>query len=258
MKKIMNLMTILASLSLLVACGPKEGPVNQLDQAQVEEGPGADQAGDDKELEEDQTLSIQVHPHNPSHVTALVNKDHSLPKDYAPSDLVQVQVPTVFDNSEANQLRQEAADQLVDLFQDASDQGFELLARSGYRSYATQADLFANYVQANGLEAAQTFSAQAGTSEHQTGLAMDITSPEVDYALTESYIDTEPGQWLANNAHRFGFIMRYPQGKEDITGYQFEPWHYRYFGPELASYLFENDLTYEEFLAEDEVADIID
>lgn len=89
----------------------------------------------------------------------------------------------------------------------------------------------ANY----GQEAADRFSAKPGASEHQSGLAMDITSADVDYQLTTDFINHESGQWLANHAHEFGFVLRYPEGKEHITGYQYEPWHYRYFGEKVAT-----------------------
>lgn len=102
----------------------------------------------------------------------------------------------------------------------------------------------ANY----GQEAADRFSAKPGASEHQSGLAMDITSADVDYQLTTDFINHESGQWLANHAHEFGFVLRYPEGKEHITGYQYEPWHYRYFGEKVATYLFENQITYEELV----------
>ncbi|WP_277630920.1 M15 family metallopeptidase, partial [Atopococcus tabaci] len=174
----------------------------------------------------------------------------SLEEDYAPEDLVTVEVPTVLEDPEIKQMRKEAADALKDMFDAAEKDGITLFARSGYRSYQTQVSLFQNYVSNHGEEAASKYSARPGQSEHQTGLAMDVTSESVNYQLTEEFGNTPEGEWVRENAHRYGFIIRYPKGKEAITGYIFEPWHLRYLGSELAADVHESGLTYEEYLAE--------
>lgn len=186
---------------------------------------------------------------NPS-VETLVNKEYSLPTLDDPEDLVTIKVDTVLDNEEVNQLREVAASALYDMFQDAEEDGIKLYARSGYRSYQTQVYLFDSYEQEHGEEKANKFSAKPGHSEHQTGLVMDVTAESVDLQLTEKFGETEEGKWLASNAHRYGFIIRYPQGKEDITKYIYEPWHIRYLGVDLATAIFESGLTYEEFVEE--------
>src|SRR5699024_2575641 len=107
------------------------------------------------------------------------------------------------------------------------------------------------YAERNGIEAANRYSAKPGQSEHQTGLVMDITSESVNFDLSEDFGKTPEGEWVANNAHLFGFIIRYPEGKEDITGYIYEPWHLRYLSPDVATAVFESELTYEEFFAKE-------
>lgn len=185
-------------------------------------------------------------------IKALVNREHPLTETDVPEDLVNVDVSTVLDNPEVNQLREEPAKALKLLFAGAEEEGFKLYARSGYRSFQTQEALFAGYAERAGEEEANRYSARAGQSEHQTGLAIDVTSESVSLKLTEDFGETEEGKWLAANAHQYGFIIRYPKGKEDVTGYIYEPWHIRYLGTELATDVFESGLTYEEYVAKKE------
>ena len=120
---------------------------------------------------------------------------------------------------------------------------------SGFRSYERQKDVFAQNVKKLGEETARRVSATPGQSEHQTGLAMDVTSPEIDFKLTTEFEKTREGKWVLENAHKYGFIIRYPKGKEAITGYDYEPWHLRYVGKEHAAYMKEHNLTLEEYLS---------
>lgn len=180
-------------------------------------------------------------------IDSLVNKERSLPSDYVPSDLVKLSVPTVLPNPEINQLRKVASDALSELFKAASAEGYSLSARSGYRSYSTQSSLYSSNVANKGIEYAQKYSAQPGHSEHQTGLAIDITASSANNQLTDSFGETPEGMWAAKNAHLFGFIIRYPKGKDSVTGYSYEPWHLRYVGKELAEKIFESGLTMEEW-----------
>lgn len=185
-------------------------------------------------------------------IIKLVNKENELGPDDHPDDLVTIDVPYVLDNPEVNQLREEASKALSAMFEEAKEEDVELFARSGFRSYQTQEALFNSYVEQNGIDEANRFSARPGQSEHQTGLVMDVTSEQVDYDLTEEFGNTSDGIWLKENAHRFGFIIRYPEDKEAITGYIYEPWHIRYLSKEVASAVFESGLTYEEFIKEEE------
>lgn len=178
----------------------------------------------------------------------LVNKERNLPKDYKPWDLVVPNVKFSFEEKlEKRYLRQEAADALEILFEGASQDGITLYAVSGYRSYATQDGLFNRKANAVGFEEANKLVAVPGQSEHQTGLSMDVSSKSVGFSLTEDFAHTDEGIWLKNNAHKYGFIIRFPQDKTDITGYSYEPWHIRYLGTDLATEVYESGLTLEEF-----------
>ncbi|MBU8878924.1 M15 family metallopeptidase [Bacillus sp. FJAT-29790] len=186
---------------------------------------------------------------NPTNVMVLVNKQFSLPDGYAPEDLVRPNVPFSFGDQdlEKSYMRQEAATALEKMFADAKMNGIDLFAVSGYRSYARQSTIFDAEVNKFGKEKAVQAVAIPGSSEHQTGLAMDLSSPSANYELSEEFGETKEGKWIAENAHRFGFILRYPKGKEDITGYMFEPWHFRYVGTPAAAVIYEKKLTLEEY-----------
>lgn len=180
----------------------------------------------------------------------LANKGHALDMDYLPNDLTPLRYYAEDRSKEGRFLREEAADHFHQMVEAAAADGYTLVMTTAYRSYGFQQILWNNYVATQGEEAAAKFSAKPGHSEHQTGLAVDISSPSVGTELTESFGKTKEGIWLAENAHQYGFILRYPKGKEDITGYQYEPWHFRYVGQSMATYIYENDLTLEEFLQE--------
>lgn len=188
---------------------------------------------------------------NPDDLLVLVNKRRSLPPDYVPPDLVVPNVPFPFkEDDPKKQMRAEAARALEQLFAAAKEAGLELYAQSGYRSYERQRAIFAFNAARKGEEVANMTSAYPGQSEHQTGLAMDVTSPKVGYDLIEEFGETPEGKWLAEHAARYGFIIRYPKGKEHITGYSYEPWHLRYVGVEHAQHIMANNLTLEEYLGQ--------
>ena len=131
----------------------------------------------------------------------------------------------------------------------AKPEGFELVAFSGFRSYEYQTTLYTNYVKRDGQEQADRYSARPGYSEHQTGLAFDIGElGKEDLWLTSEFGETPAGQWLLDHAHEYGFILRYPKGKEDITGFMYESWHFRYLGVELATKVKNKGVTLEEYL----------
>lgn len=181
---------------------------------------------------------------NPTDLLVLVNKTTSLDENYQPSDLVWVDLPGVRET----QLRKEAAAALEDLFAAAELKNLSLYCCSGYRSYQTQEELYAENVKIYGQKQADLVSAKPGQSEHQTGLAMDVTAESVNFDLLESFGQTTEGEFIKNNAHFYGFIIRYPEDKTDITGYAYEPWHLRYVGKDVAAEIDENNLTFEEYL----------
>ena len=182
---------------------------------------------------------------NPYHL--LVNKTTPLAESFVPMDLTIPNIKFPFTEvHEKKYLEATAATALEALFQDAISEGIHLTAISGYRSYTRQAQIYQNNVYRDGQAKADTYSARPGTSEHQSGLAMDISIPALNHQLTARFGETTEGKWLAENAHTYGYIIRYPKGKEHITGYTYEPWHIRYVGPELATLLYTEDLVFEE------------
>ncbi|MFE9080969.1 M15 family metallopeptidase [Bacillus mobilis] len=181
-------------------------------------------------------------------VQAVVNKEYGLPEDYKPEDLVVPNVPFSFSGTlEKSYLRKEAAEALERLFDLAKKEGIELNAVSGFRSYDYQKNLYANNVKRKGQEHTDRFSAKPGHSEHQTGLTMDVSSKSANNELELTFANTKEGKWLKENAYRAGFIIRYPKGKESITGYAYEPWHIRYVG-DIAESIYKKKLTLEEYM----------
>jgi D-alanyl-D-alanine carboxypeptidase len=188
---------------------------------------------------------------DPASIWIVANKQRPLqPKTYVPADLTvpSIQLRSNITNDE-RQVRRATADALVELSKAAATYGVTLTLESGYRSYNFQVNLYNRYVQQQGQDVADTQSARAGFSEHQTGLAADvggITRPGCN--VEQCFADTPEGQWVAANAFKYGFIIRYPEGKTPITGYTYEPWHLRYVGVELATEMHtKNILTLEEF-----------
>jgi D-alanyl-D-alanine carboxypeptidase len=184
----------------------------------------------------------------PMDINVLVNKTIMLPDGFAPSDLVEPNVPFIFkEKDEKRLMRKEAAAALEQLFAGAKKDGIYLAGVSGYRSYATQKSLFAYYVKTQGEETARKYSAEPGHSEHQTGLAMDVSGSDGKCAADDCFAGTPEANWLAKHAAEYGFIIRYPKGKEQITGYAYEPWHVRYVGKEVAAKVAAKGITLEEF-----------
>lgn len=189
-------------------------------------------------------------PEGGDETVQLVNKVCGLSKDYKPANL-QLTKYRATDRAEANQYMIDyAADAIDAMLEAAKEEGYTILVTTAYRSYSFQSTLYNNYVAQDGQAAADRYSARPGTSEHQSGLAADLTSATVNYRLTKDFGSTPEGQWLAQHAAEYGFILRYTADGEPITGYMYEPWHFRYVGVENATYIMENGLTLEEFIAE--------
>jgi zinc D-Ala-D-Ala carboxypeptidase len=172
-------------------------------------------------------------------IWVVANKQRPLnPKTYAPTDLVAV--------GGSQQLRQEAANALAQLIAAAKTEGLTISPLSGYRSYNTQVSVYNNEVNQYGQTVADSQSARPGHSEHQTGLAIDVGGGGC--GIEDCFGDTAPGKWVAANAYKYGFIIRYVPGKESITGYRAEPWHIRYIGTELSTEMQKQGVqTLEEF-----------
>ena len=177
---------------------------------------------------------------DPDDITVLVNKQYAIPEDYVPDDLV-----TVVDSSQ--QLRKEAAEAYEAFYNAAVAKGISIYSISGYRTNETQTLYWNNQVKVRGEEYASQYSAYPLRSEHQLGLAIDISYMTESDRLSESVADSEIGQFIVSDAYKYGFILRYPEDKTNITNYGYEPWHIRYVGVELATKLYEEDLTLEEY-----------
>lgn len=173
----------------------------------------------------------------------LVNKYNYLTEDYVPSNLENIS--TTYARS-GMQLVKEAKEAFETLSENAKKDGMNVIAMSSYRSYDYQVNLYNNYVAQDGKEAADKYSARPGYSEHQTGLAVDVYNLDLPYT---SFEETEEFTWMQENAYKYGFILRFPKDKVDITGYQYESWHYRYVGKKVAKEIKDNNLTLEEYIA---------
>lgn len=178
---------------------------------------------------------------NLNKTTLLVNKYYYLTEDYVPENLEEISLSYA---RSGMQLVHEAKEAFETLSEEAKKEGMNIIAMSSYRSYEYQVDLYNRYVETDGKEAADTYSARAGYSEHQTGLAVDVYNKELPYT---SFEQTEEFTWMEENAYKYGFILRFPKDKVNITGYQYESWHYRYVGEEVAEYIHKNNLTLEEY-----------
>ena len=207
---------------------------NSNDKSVVEE-PETPELPEEPEVKPDENGYIpnQTLPTEPTYINGILiaNKRYPLPSTFAP---------------EEDKTARAALDTMLAA---AKQQGFDLVAFSGYRSFEYQTTLYNNYVERDGADAADRYSARPGYSEHQTGLAFDIGEKgKEDLWLTEEFGETPAGQWLFTHADEYGFILRFPQNKEHITGYMYESWHYRYVGTEIAKEIKKRDITLEEYL----------
>jgi len=174
---------------------------------------------------------------NPDDALVIVNKHYAVPEGYEPSGLIDV--------GNGQRMKKDAGEALIKMINDVKDAGMYLQAQSGYRSISTQTRLYNSYVEQDGIEATDLVSAKPLHSEHHTGLAIDVSK---DGTLEKYFEDTPEFAWLSENAHKYGFILRYPNDKIDITGYDYEPWHYRYVGVEAATLIHNEGITYEEYV----------
>ncbi|MBE6157876.1 MAG: D-alanyl-D-alanine carboxypeptidase family protein [Firmicutes bacterium] len=173
--------------------------------------------------------------------TILVNKYNYLTENYIPENLEKINTKYA---KEGMQLVNYAKDAFEEMAKAAEKDGYKIIAMSSYRSYKYQVNLYNRYKENDGQEAADTYSARPGFSEHQTGLATDIYNGKIDF---NNFEETEEFTWMQDNAYKYGFILRFPKDKTKQTGYQYESWHYRYVGKEIAKYIHKNNLCLEEY-----------
>ena len=203
-----------------------------------------------KQIIKDVNMDLDKEPYkdmikatNLNSINILVNKHNYLTEDYVPENLENINSSYALSNMK---MVSEAKNAFENLSKDASKQNLKVIAMSTYRSYEYQVDLYNRYVKTDGKEAADTYSGRPGNSEHQTGLAVDV------YNVKESYTNFEKTKeytWMQDNAYKYGFILRFPKDKENETGYEFESWHYRYVGLEVAKYIKEHNISFEEYCA---------
>ncbi|MDF2534816.1 MAG: peptidase [Bacillales bacterium] len=197
-----------------------------------------------------ETINNKKMIQNPENDRMLVNTEFYLAASFVPDKLVAPEVQFTFSeqNLDKRYLSEVAAKALESMFAASKESGHELRAVSGYRSYQRQTELFNAKVKAIGEIEAEKWVARPGTSEHQTGLSMDISSLNYGNKLEQGFDKTKEFQWLSQNAYKFGFILRYPANKEDITKHSYEPWHYRYIGIDVATEMVKRGLCFEEFM----------
>jgi len=185
---------------------------------------------------------------DPASLWAIVNKGRALPSDYTPANLVTPNVPPRLSASSSEMhVRADTATAMETMFSAATSQGIKLMLASGYRSYSEQVGLYNGYVAAQGQAAADASSARPGHSEHQTGLAADVEPFSRTCEVEQCFETTPEGEWLAANSYKYGFIIRYPKGEDNLTGYEYEPWHIRYVGVALATQIHQTGQTLEQF-----------
>jgi len=184
-----------------------------------------------------------------SQYLTLTNVECLLDKDYVPHDLVRLTAKRV-SGMRDGELRKAASQAIDDMFAAALEDGYTLYVKSAYRSYGTQNTMYRNRLDKYGYD--DGLVAYPGSSDHQTGLGVDVLNYEwtLKDGMNEKFAQTREAQWMAEHCHEYGFIIRYMEDKEDITGIKYEPWHLRYVGVEAATYIMENHLSLEEFTQE--------
>lgn len=173
----------------------------------------------------------------------LVNKYYYLGDNFTPNNLENISTQYALSNMKLVNYAKEAYERMAKA---AKEEGLKIVAMSTYRDYTYQVNLYNRYKKQDGQEAADTYSGRPGFSEHQTGLALDVYNGKLNYT---DFAKTKEFTWMSEHAHEYGFILRFPEGKEKETGYKYESWHYRYVGTEVATYIKNNNITLEEYIA---------
>lgn len=176
-----------------------------------------------------------------------VNKFYTLSETYVPENLRNIELSYAYGEEGENKLIDYAYDKFLELWQAANEQGFYLMVTSSYRDYKSQKEIYDYRVSTQGERKADETAARPGHSEHQTGLVIDMTSKTEP--LADSFSNSEAYKWLKENAYKYGFIERYPEGKTYLTGYSPESWHWRYVGEEAAKLIHDEDITFDEYYA---------
>ena len=231
-------------ISLFAGCGSSEKNTHDSGSAEA----SAEEESRINQLKEDAENGLFI----------LINKENSVAEDYCADDLSSIKYYAEDRDAQWRYMRSEAADHFHEMVEAARAEDIDFVMTTAYRSYSFQSVLWENAIQRYGSEdAANTFVAKPGQSEHQSGLAVDVSSAENDYQLNQDFANTEAGRWIAAHAAEYGFILRYPADKTDITGYSYEPWHLRYVGKTAAGEINEQGLVLEEYIEQLESDGII-
>ena len=174
----------------------------------------------------------------------LVNKFYYLKQDFVPNDIVDVDINYSYAN---NRVTKETNDAFVEMAKKAKEDNIKLIANSSYRTYERQEEVYKEFYYSKGISYADKYAARAGYSEHQTGLSLDIFTS--GSSTTSNFEESDAFRWLSENSYKYGFILRYPKGKEYLTGYNYESWHYRYVGKDDAYKIYKENLTFDEYYA---------
>ncbi len=177
----------------------------------------------------------------------LVNKYSALDKDYVPDNLVTIKQDYSWGTYGSQKLNEITWNAFLNMWNMANNEGIYLMVSSSYRSFTEQEEVYNSYASDRGEKYADGIAARPGHSEHQTGLSIDILS--LDSPVRSEFAKSTSYTWLIDNAHKYGFILRYPEDRTEITGYSYESWHYRYVGIDTATYIYENDITFDEYYA---------
>ena len=239
---------VIIAIFLVLVLSISSCAINKISDSAAEKAAKKAEQQKAQQKSEDRAAQLKIDGNNGLFI--LVNKQNTVEDWYVPADLVTIERHYAVDREEqCRYMRAEAAEAFLKLADDAEAQGIEIVMTTAYRSYNYQNVLWTNAVARYGSEeSANTISARPGQSEHQTGLAVDISSGEIGYSLEQNFGDTAAGQWVAQHAHEYGFILRYGKDKEAITGYVFEPWHLRYVGKTAAAEINQSGLALEEYL----------
>ena len=251
---LLAIFALFVSLLALTACQtneetPQASKNNQITGGDATKGtdPGKEQAPDPADIANPTyTPSTEVRTTDDGNLLVIVNKEFAVSENYEPNDMVEID--GVLSTNQNLKVKKEAYQAYKKMLAAAQEAGLNFSICSAYRSYDLQKSLYDNSLATNGKEYTEKMFAYPGKSEHHTGYAIDVTSPSMNWGLSQDFVDDPDGAWITEHCSEYGFIIRYPKGKEEITGYMYEPWHIRYVGIEVAKYITQNGLTFEEYL----------
>ena len=250
------LLGILVVIILIVLAVFFTADRDQDGESNLPDTPDVSQAGDPDNAEEpddpDNTdkpkapASTDVRTEDDGNLMVLVNRQYAVSRDYNPTDMVDIDGS--LSTNQNLKVKREAYEAYLAMLEDAKKEGINFAICSAYRSYELQESLYNNSLATNGEAYTKKMFAYPGQSEHHTGYAIDVTSASMNWGLSQNYTDYPDGAWITEHCSEYGFIIRYPKGKEDITGYMYEPWHIRYVGVDAAKKITEQGITLEEYL----------